>query len=67
MVGGGYIGLEVAENLRHLGMEVSLIEAEKRVALAYGPEVAERIEEQLNAASPLRMRIPMLYAEGVRR
>jgi SAM-dependent methyltransferase len=25
------------------------------------------IEEQLNAASPLRMRIPMLYAEGVRR
>ncbi|MEA2464952.1 MAG: hypothetical protein QOJ98_2699 [Acidobacteriota bacterium] len=25
------------------------------------------IEERLNAASPLRMRIPMLYAEGVRR
>ena len=47
VVGGGYIGLEVAENLRHLGMEVSLIEAEKRVALAYGPEVAERIEEHL--------------------
>jgi CoA-dependent NAD(P)H sulfur oxidoreductase len=47
VVGGGYIGLEVAENLRQLGMEVSLIEAEKRVALAYGPEVAERIEEHL--------------------
>ncbi len=25
------------------------------------------LEEKLNAASPLRMRIPMLYAEGVRR
>jgi hypothetical protein len=25
------------------------------------------IEEQLNAVRPLRMRIPMLYAEGVRR
>jgi NADPH-dependent 2,4-dienoyl-CoA reductase/sulfur reductase-like enzyme len=44
VVGGGYIGLEVAENLRRLGMEVSLIEAEDRVALAYGPEVAERVE-----------------------
>jgi arsenite methyltransferase len=30
------------------------------------PQVWARIEEQLNAASPLRMRIPMLYAEGVR-
>jgi NADPH-dependent 2,4-dienoyl-CoA reductase/sulfur reductase-like enzyme len=47
VVGGGYIGLEVAENLCRLGMEVSLIEAEDRVALAYGPEVAERVEEHL--------------------
>ncbi len=47
VVGGGYIGLEVAENLSRLGMEVSLIEAEKRVAPAYGREVAERVEEHL--------------------
>jgi NADPH-dependent 2,4-dienoyl-CoA reductase/sulfur reductase-like enzyme len=47
VVGGGYIGLEVAENLCRLGMEVSLIEAADRVALAYGPEVAERVEEHL--------------------
>jgi NADPH-dependent 2,4-dienoyl-CoA reductase/sulfur reductase-like enzyme len=47
VVGGGYIGLEVAENLCRLGMEVSLIEGEERVALAYGPEVAERVEEHL--------------------
>jgi NADPH-dependent 2,4-dienoyl-CoA reductase/sulfur reductase-like enzyme len=47
VVGGGYIGLEVAENLRRLGMEVSLIEAEDRIALTYGPEVAERVEEHL--------------------
>jgi NADPH-dependent 2,4-dienoyl-CoA reductase/sulfur reductase-like enzyme len=47
VVGGGYIGLEVAENLCRLGMEISLIEAEQRVALAYGPEVAERVEEHL--------------------
>ncbi|HEX2060683.1 MAG TPA: methyltransferase domain-containing protein [Thermoanaerobaculia bacterium] len=29
--------------------------------------VWEAIERKLNAASPLRMRVPMLYAEGVRR
>jgi len=31
------------------------------------PAIYAAIEEKLNAASPLRMRIPMLYAEGVRR
>jgi NADPH-dependent 2,4-dienoyl-CoA reductase/sulfur reductase-like enzyme len=47
VVGGGYIGLEVAENLCRLGMEVSLVEAADRVALAYGPEVADMVEERL--------------------
>jgi NADPH-dependent 2,4-dienoyl-CoA reductase/sulfur reductase-like enzyme len=49
IVGGGYIGLEVAENLCSLGMEVSLIEDQDRVALAYGPEVSERVEVELEA------------------
>src|SRR5918994_983730 len=49
IVGGGYIGLEVAENLCRLGMEVSLIEGEDRVALAYGPEVSETVEAELEA------------------
>jgi CoA-dependent NAD(P)H sulfur oxidoreductase len=47
VVGGGYIGLEVTENLCRLGMEVSLIEGEERVALAYGREIAGRVEEHL--------------------
>ncbi len=47
IVGGGYIGLEVAENLCRLGMEVSLIEGEDRVALAYGREVSDRVEAEL--------------------
>jgi NADPH-dependent 2,4-dienoyl-CoA reductase/sulfur reductase-like enzyme len=49
VVGGGYIGLEVAENLCGLGMEVALVEAEDRVALAYGPEVSGRVEDELEA------------------
>ncbi len=47
VVGGGYIGLEVAENLCRMGMEVSIIEGEDRVALAYGSEVSERVEAEL--------------------
>src|SRR3712207_3121534 len=47
VVGGGYTGLEVAENLCRLGMEVSLVEAADRVALAYGTEVADMVEERL--------------------
>jgi NADPH-dependent 2,4-dienoyl-CoA reductase/sulfur reductase-like enzyme len=49
IVGGGYIGLEVAENLCRMGMEVALVEGEDRVALAYGTEVSERVEAELKA------------------
>ena len=47
IVGGGYIGLEVAENLVARGMEVTLIESNDHVAKSYGAEVAERIEKHL--------------------
>ena len=47
VVGGGYIGLEVAENLCRMGMEVSIIEGEDRVALSYRSEVSERVEAEL--------------------
>ena len=47
VVGGGYIGLEVAENLHRSGMDVSLVEAAGQLAGAYGPEVAKIIEDHL--------------------
>lgn len=47
IVGGGYIGLEVAENLCSLGMEVSMVEAADQVAIAYGKEVADRVCDHL--------------------
>ncbi|HEX5849665.1 MAG TPA: FAD-dependent oxidoreductase [Rubrobacter sp.] len=49
IVGGGYIGLEVAENLCGLGIECSVVEGENRVAVAYGPEVSERVADELRA------------------
>lgn len=47
VVGGGYIGIEVAENLLARGLDVSLVEAADRVALSYGEEVAERVGAHL--------------------
>lgn len=47
IVGGGYVGLEVAENLAELGLEVTLIEGSDRAANAYDPEVSRRVEEHL--------------------
>jgi NADPH-dependent 2,4-dienoyl-CoA reductase/sulfur reductase-like enzyme len=47
IIGAGYIGLEVAENLKELGMEVALVEAVDRAASDYGLEIAEKVEEHL--------------------
>lgn len=47
VVGAGYIGLEIVENLVELGMDVSLVEVEERVAPAYDPEISEKIEDHL--------------------
>jgi CoA-dependent NAD(P)H sulfur oxidoreductase len=47
VVGGGYVGLEMAETLVARGMEVSLIEAGERLVPAHGPEVAEIVRDHL--------------------
>ncbi len=40
VIGGGFIGLEMAENLRRLGLEVSLIEAQSHVMAPLDHEMA---------------------------
>ena len=47
VVGGGYIGLEVADNLHQLGMDVAVIEAAENVAGAFGPEVSEKVASHM--------------------
>jgi NADPH-dependent 2,4-dienoyl-CoA reductase/sulfur reductase-like enzyme len=47
IVGGGYIGLELAEALVELGMKVDLVELQEHVGAIYDPEVSERIQEHL--------------------
>ena len=47
VVGGGYIGMEVAEALWVRGYEVSVIEKQPRVLGNFDEEVSEKVESQL--------------------
>jgi len=47
VVGGGFIGLEMAENLVHLGLEVALVEMLDQVMPPLDPEMARLVESHL--------------------
>ena len=50
VIGGGFIGIEVAENLTHRGMTVALVEALPQVMAPLDPEMATPVHEALRAA-----------------
>lgn len=47
VIGGGFIGVEMAENLRHLGMEVTLVEAMDQILSFMDFEMARFVEKQM--------------------
>ncbi|MEN6562396.1 MAG: FAD-dependent oxidoreductase, partial [Christensenella sp.] len=47
VIGGGFIGLEMAENLKHAGLDVSLIEALDQVMSPIDYEMAQLLHETL--------------------
>jgi NADPH-dependent 2,4-dienoyl-CoA reductase/sulfur reductase-like enzyme/rhodanese-related sulfurtransferase len=47
VVGGGYIGLEMAENLAHRGLEVTIVEMLEQVMAPLDPECARIVERYL--------------------
>jgi NADPH-dependent 2,4-dienoyl-CoA reductase/sulfur reductase-like enzyme/rhodanese-related sulfurtransferase len=49
VVGGGYIGLEVAEAFRHRGMDVTLVEAADHVMAVLDSEMSREVEDHLEA------------------
>ena len=49
VVGGGYIGLEMAEQLKHRGLGVTLVEAMPQVMLPLDPEMAAWLHAELKA------------------
>lgn len=47
MVGGGFIGLEVAENLRHLGLDVTIVQRPKQLMSPFDADMASFIHAEL--------------------
>lgn len=47
VIGGGFIGLEMAENLRHAGLEVSIIEMLDQVMAPLDYEMAQLLHENI--------------------
>ena len=47
VVGGGFIGIEVAENLVHRGLDVALVEAADQVMAPLDPELAALVHDRL--------------------
>ena len=49
VVGGGYIGLEMAEQLRHRGFDVTVAQAQPQVMTPFDPEMAAWLHAELCA------------------
>jgi NADPH-dependent 2,4-dienoyl-CoA reductase/sulfur reductase-like enzyme/rhodanese-related sulfurtransferase len=47
VVGGGFIGLEMAENLKHLGLQVTLLQRGDQVMPPLDPEMARYVERHM--------------------
>lgn len=47
VIGGGFIGVEMAENLRELGLEVTLIEAASQILAPFDAEMSSVLSKEL--------------------
>ena len=48
ILGGGFVGLELAENLSHRGLEVSVVELADQIMAPLDPELAARVSAHLH-------------------
>ena len=48
VIGGGFVGLEIAENLRDLGIDVSMIQIRDQVLTAIDKDMAQFVHMELN-------------------
>jgi len=60
VVGGGFIGVEVAENLRLAGRNVSLIEAQDQIMMPFDYDMAQILHKQLMDSG-----INLILSDGV--
>jgi len=61
VIGGGFIGLEMAENLHAAGIEVSIIEMQTQVMAPLDPEMANLLHENLT-----RNNVKLILGDGVK-
>ena len=47
VIGGGYVGVETAENLKHLGIDTTLIEAAPHILAPFDSEISNVLEFEL--------------------
>jgi len=47
LAGGGFIGLELAENLRELGMDVTIVQSQPQLMKPFDPDMAAFLHSQL--------------------
>ncbi|MBR3561085.1 MAG: FAD-dependent oxidoreductase [Oscillospiraceae bacterium] len=60
VIGGGFIGLEIAENLHHAGLRVSLVEALDQVMAPIDFEMAQLLHEEIRTKG-----VDLHLADGV--
>ena len=60
VVGGGFIGLEMVENLHHAGLSVSIVEATDQVMAPVDPEMAEILHNNIRSNG-----VGLYLADGV--
>lgn len=61
VVGGGFIGLEVAEQLRSRGLEVAVVELQPQVLPLLDPEMAEPLHRELESRG-----VRLVLGQGLR-
>ncbi|MPW24406.1 CoA-disulfide reductase [Alkalibaculum sp. M08DMB] len=61
VIGGGFIGIEMAENLKHLGLEVSIIEMAHQILGPLDVDVVEKLQEHIKEQG-----IELILGDGVK-
>lgn len=60
VIGGGFIGLEMAENLRHAGLQVTVVEMQNQVMAPLDYEMAQILHENITANG-----VELMLGDGV--
>lgn len=62
VIGGGFIGLEMAENLHHAGLKVTLVEMQNQVMAPFDYEMAQLLHENMDING-----VELVLGDGVER